>query len=312
MTHLTAYLFPGQGSQVVGMGQALAETYEEASRTFAEADTILGVSLSDLCFGGPAETLTETYNAQPAILTASIAALRALRAALPGLPEPAFFVGHSLGEYSALVAAGALQFADAVRLTRVRGELMARAGSSWPGSMAAILGVEDEQVSAICARAADETGSLVQVANFNAPGQVVVSGERSGVERASELAKEVRGRARLLAVSIAAHSALMASIADEFATHVAATPFQSPTAPVIGNLSARPLANQEQIRDELVGQLTGSVRWTESVRFMVEGGVGRFVEIGPGSVLTGLVRRIAPEAETANVAEPGDIWGLPC
>jgi [acyl-carrier-protein] S-malonyltransferase len=307
MAHLTAYLFPGQGSQSVGMGRALAERSEEARRTFDEADSILGFPLSDLCFRGPAETLTETSNAQPAILTTSIAALRARQAARPDLPPPAFLAGHSLGEYSALVASGGLHFADAVRLTRVRGELMARAGQRSPGSMAAILGIEDDRVAAICARAASETGRVVQVANYNSPGQVVISGEKPGVERAMELANEERGRSRLLAVSIAAHSALMASIVDEFAAHVAATPLASPAIPVIGNLSALPLTGPDRIRDELVGQLTGSVRWTESVRMMMEEGVDHFVEIGPGAVLIGLIKRIAPAVETANVAEPGDI-----
>jgi [acyl-carrier-protein] S-malonyltransferase len=289
------------------MGQALVQRSEEARQVFAEADRILGFPLSDLCFGGPAETLTETSNAQPAILTTSIAALRALQAARPDLPQPAFLAGHSLGEYSALVASGALQFSDAVRLTRVRGQLMARAGEQTPGSMAAILGLEDHHVAEICGRAAAETGSVVQVANYNSPGQVVISGEKRGVERALEFAKEARGRTRLLAVSIAAHSALMASIVDEFSARVAATPLGSPSVAVIGNLSARPLSDSHEIRKELVGQLTGSVRWTESVRTMMDGGVDRFVEIGPGAVLTGLIKRIAPEAETANVAEPGEL-----
>jgi [acyl-carrier-protein] S-malonyltransferase len=307
MAHLTAYLFPGQGSQSVGMGQALVQHSEEARQVFAEADEILASPLSELCFRGPAENLTETSNAQPAILTASIAALTALQAARPDLPRPAYVAGHSLGEYSALVAAGVLQFADAVRLTRVRGLLMARAGVQAPGSMAAILGLEDDRVSEICGLAAADTGSIVQVANYNSPGQVVISGEKVGVERALDLAKEARGRTRLLAVSIAAHSPLMSSIVDEFAAHVAVVPLGSPSLTVVGNLSARPLADGNQIRKELVGQLTGSVRWTESIRTMIEGGVDRFVEIGPGSVLTGLVKRIAPDVETANVAEPGDI-----
>jgi [acyl-carrier-protein] S-malonyltransferase len=309
MAHLTSYLFPGQGSQSVGMGQALAQHYEEARKTFVEADSILGFPLSELCFRGPAETLTETSNAQPALLTTSIAALRALQAARPELPPPAFVAGHSLGEYSALVAAGALQFADAVRLTRVRGDLMARAGERSPGSMAAILGIEDGQVAGICARAASDTKGVVQVANYNSPGQVVISGDKAGVERAMDLAKEAHGRARLLAVSIAAHSALMASVVDEFAAHVAVIPFDSPARclPVIGNLCARPLSSVEEIRDDLVGQLTGSVRWTDSVGYMIDGGTTRFVEVGPGSVLTGLVKRIASSVETANVAEPGDI-----
>jgi [acyl-carrier-protein] S-malonyltransferase len=315
MAHITSYLFPGQGSQGVGMGQALAQHYEEARQTFAESDAILGFQLSELCFRGPADILTETSNAQPALLTASIAALRALHAARPELPQPAFVAGHSLGEYSALVAAGVLQFADAVRLTRVRGELMARAGQRSPGSMAAILGIEDDQVAAICVRAALDTNGVVQVANYNSPGQVVISGEKCGVERAMELAKESHGRCRPLAVSIAAHSALMASVVDEFAAQVAATPFEPPARclPVIGNLSARPLSDVEQIRGELVGQLTGSVRWTDSIRYMIEGGTDHFVEIGPGAVLTGLVKRIAPLAETANVAVPEDMSGSsPC
>jgi [acyl-carrier-protein] S-malonyltransferase len=309
MAHFTSYLFPGQGSQSVGMGQALAQHSEAARQTFVESDSILGFPLSELCFRGPAETLTETSNAQPAILTTSIAAFRALQAARPDLPPPAFLAGHSLGEYSALVAAGVLQFADAVRLTRVRGELMARAGACSPGSMAAILGIEDHQVAALCLQAASESGSLVQVANYNAPGQVVISGQNAGVERAMELAREMQARCRPLAVSIPAHSALMASITNEFAAHVAAIPFElpAPSRPVIGNLSARPLSTVEQVREELVGQLTGSVRWTDSVRHMVEGGTSRFVEIGPGKVLSGLVKRIAPQAETANVAEPADI-----
>ena len=286
------------------MGQVLAQRSEAAHRAFAEADKVLGFPLSDLCFHGPAEVLTETINAQPAILTTSIAMLRALQAMRPDLPQPAYLAGHSLGEYSALVAAGSLDFSDAVRLTRVRGELMARAGERSPGSMAAILGLADDEVAATCKRAASETGSVVQVANYNAPGQVVISGEKPGVDRAMEIAKEAHGRSRLLAVSIAAHSALMASIADEFAAHVEATPFDSPSVPIIGNLTARPLANRDQIRDELVRQLTGSVRWTESVRMMVDGGADHFVEFGPGAVLTGLVKRIVPEVLAANAAEP--------
>lgn len=301
-----AFLFPGQGSQSVGMGQALAQAYECARRTFAEADEILGFSLSDLCFRGPLGVLTETSNAQPAILVTSIAALRVLAAERPDLPPPTCAAGHSLGEYSALVAAGALDFADAVRLTRVRGELMAEAGAATPGRMAAILGLEDAQVAAICAQAAAETGDVVQVANYNAPGQVVISGGESGVDAAMEIARNARGRVRVLAVSIAAHSALMALAARRFAVHVAETPFSEPQVPVVGNLTARPLTGPEEIRRELVGQLTGSVQWTESVRYMAAQ-VDRFVEIGPGQVLTGLVQRIVPGAATANVASPEDV-----
>lgn len=306
----TAYLFPGQGSQAVGMGQALADMHTVARETFAEADAILGFPLTELCFNGPAETLTETVNAQPAILTASIAVWRALRAARPDLPPACCFAGHSLGEYSALVAADALDFADAVRLTRKRGELMARAGRERPGSMAAILKLDDGMVAGLCAQAEAETGDVVQVANYNAPGQVVVSGGQAGVAALMELAKKAGGRPRALAVSIAAHSPLMASAADDFAVHVNATPFRAPSAPVVGNLAACPLENSDEIRAELVGQLTGSVQWTGSVFKLQELGAMRFVEVGPGDVLAGLVKRIVSEPQTANVRTPEDIVAL--
>lgn len=303
----TAYIFPGQGSQTVGMGQLLADAYEIARETFAQADAILGFSLSQLCFQGPSEALTETRNAQPALLTTSIAAWRAFASASGRTPDWCCVAGHSLGEYSALVAAGALEFADAVRLTRIRGELMARAGAARPGSMAAILKLDDALVAALCARAEAETNDVVQVANYNAPGQVVVSGGAKGVALLMELAREAGGRPRTLAVSIPAHSVLMSSAADEFAHHVAATPFRAPLGPVVGNLSACPLETPAEIRDELVGQLTGSVQWTGSVHKMQEMGATRFVEVGPGDVLTGLVKRIAPDAGTAALRTPADI-----
>ncbi len=314
-TSNTAYIFPGQGSQSVGMGQALAELHSVARDTFAEADAILGFELSQLCFTGPVELLTETRNAQPAILTTSIAAWRALRTARPELPAPCCVAGHSLGEYSALVAAGYLDFADAVRLTRTRGELMARAGETHPGSMAAILKLDDALVASLCAEAQAETSDVVQVANYNAPGQVVVSGGTVGVAALIELVKKAGGRSRTLAVSIAAHSALMASAAEEFARHVAATPLRAPgrqDVPVVSNLAACPLETPDEIRNELIGQLTGSVQWTSSVFKMQELGAARFVEIGPGDVLTGLVKRILPEPVIANVRTPDDLaalWG---
>jgi len=309
MTH-TAYLFPGQGSQTVGMGQALAEGYPVARDTFAEADTILGFALSALCFSGPAETLTETRNAQPALLTTSIAALRALQTARPALPSPCCVAGHSLGEYSALVAAGALRFADAVRLTRVRGELMAQAGAAHSGSMAAILRLEDAAVTTLCAQAAAETGDVVQPANYNSPGQVVISGGPAGIAAAVALAKAAGGRAMPLAVSIAAHSALMGPIAAEFAAHLAATDFSAPRFPVIGNVQAAPLTTPDEIRQELTAQLTAPVRWTASVTYMTGAGATRFVEIGAGSVLTGLVKRIAADVETATVGTAEEIGAL--
>jgi len=307
MTSSTAYVFPGQGSQVVGMGQALVAAYPAARDAFAEADEILGFSLSALCFDGPSDVLTDTRNAQPAILTASIAAWRAMGAAHPELPGPLCVAGHSLGEYSALVAAGALAFADAVRLTRARGNLMAQAGTDAPGSMAAVLKLEDEQVAALCRQAAVESGDVVQVANYNSPGQVVISGGTVGVAAATTLARAAGGRVMPLAVSIAAHSALMAPAAKEFAERVAGTPLRTPHTPVIGNVSAAALTTADAIRVELVAQLTSPVRWTESVRRMIADGANRFVELGPGTVLAGLVKRIDANVEVLNVAKPEDI-----
>ncbi len=292
------------------MGQALADVYPVARETFAEADDILGFALSELCFNGPAEVLTDTRNAQPAILTASIAAWRSLLAVRPDLAGPCCFAGHSLGEYSALVAAGALDFGHAVRLTRARGEFMARAGETRPGSMAAILKLDDGLVAALCAEASAETDDVVQVANYNAPGQVVVSGGVAGVSALMELVKKAGGRPRALAVSIAAHSPLMASAAADFAVRVDATPFRAPGAPVVGNLSACPLETPDEIRAELVGQLTGSVQWSGSVFKLQELGAARFVEVGPGDVLTGLVKRILTEPLIANVRTPEDVAAL--
>lgn len=307
MNEQTAYIFPGQGSQAVGMGRALAEAFPAARDTFAEADAILGFPLSGLCFDGPAEQLTDTINAQPAILTTSIAAWRAWRVAQPELSPPCCVAGHSLGEYSALVAAGALDFADAVRLTRARGELMAEAGRLRPGSMAAVLKLDDDRVAALCAQAATESGDIVQVANYNAPGQVVISGGPAGVAAATALLKAAGGRVLPLAVSIAAHSALMASAAHEFARRVAATPLRTPAIPIIGNIQAQPLPTADEIRTELVAQLTQSVRWTASIQYMAAAGAAQFIEFGPGEVLTGLVKRILPGALTANVRAPQDL-----
>lgn len=307
MSQRIAYVFPGQGSQTAGMGQELAEAYPVAQETFAVADTILGFALSALCFNGPAEQLTETVNAQPALLTTSIAAWRALLFAHPDLPAPCCVAGHSLGEYSALVAAGALDFADAVRLTRARGKLMAAAGAAHVGSMAAILKLDDEQVAALCVRAADESGDAVQVANYNAPGQVVISGGQAGVAAAMELARAAGGRPRPLAVSIAAHSALMAPAVRQFAEVVSATPFQTPQIPVIGNIQAQPLTTPDEIRSELVGQLTSSVRWTESIQNMARSGATCFAEVGPGEVLAGLIKRIVTDTQTRNIRTPEDI-----
>ncbi|HEX9116445.1 MAG TPA: ACP S-malonyltransferase [Anaerolineae bacterium] len=306
----TAYVFPGQGSQAPGMGQKLAQEFPIAADTFAEADAILGFPLSQLCFAGPGPELTETRNAQPAILVTSVATLRVLQAERSDLPLPGCVAGHSLGEYSALVAAGALAFGDAVRLTRARGELMARAGAQQPGSMGAIVKLTDEQVTAICAEAAAATGEVVQVANYNSPGQVVISGSQAGVAAAGERARALGGRLMPLAVSIAAHSALMASAAADFAAQVEATTLVTPTIPIYGNVHAEPLTSVVAIRTELVAQLTSPVHWTQTVRNMAAAGAQRMVEVGPGTVLTGLVRRIDGTLATANVAEPANLASL--
>jgi len=292
MTETTAFVFPGQGSQAVGMGQDLAQTYAVARDTFAEADDVLGFALSTLCFEGPEEVLNDTLNTQPALFAASMAAWRALHSA--GWSAPAVFAaGHSMGEYTALAAAGALTFADGLRLVRERGRLMKEAGERSPGGMAAILQVEAKALDDICLRASRETGKVVQVANYNSPGQIVISGDNQALEAAMQLAQAAGARRVVrLAVSIAAHSPLMAVIADEFRRAVEATPIRPPQTPVVANVTARPLAGADDIRHEMVAQLTSSVRWIESVEYMAAQGITRFVEIGPKEVLTGLVRRI--------------------
>ncbi len=296
-----AFVFPGQGSQYVGMGRDLYEAYPEARAVFDEADEILGFPLSKLCFEGPAEELNDTVNTQPAIFTMSVACLRALNPLLS--LDPLFVAGHSLGEYTALVAAGALDFADGLKLVRERGRLMKEAGEKNPGGMAAIIGLDAGTLEGICQEA-----SGVQIANYNSPGQIVISGHREALERAMGLARE-RGAKRVipLAVSIAAHSPLMRPAAEEFRRAVESTPFRRARIPLVANVTARPIVEPEEVREELVTQLTSPVRWVESVERMIEGGVDTFVEIGPKSVLTGLIRRIDRSVRTVNV---GDAAGV--
>ena len=294
-----AFIFPGQGSQYVGMGRDLYETYPEARALFDEADRILGFPLSRLCFQGPKEELNDTINTQPALLTVSVALLRLLE--LDRL-SPAAVAGHSMGEYTALVAAGALDFADGLKLVRERGRVMKESGERSPGGMAAVLGLEAETVGEICQMASQDSGGIVQLANYNSPGQIVISGHREALGRALELARE-RGAKRVipLAVSIASHSPLMRSAALALADVVAQVDFHPPRVPVVVNVTAAPITTAAEIREELVKQLTSTVRWVESVQHMIAQGVTTFVEIGPKNVLAGLIRRIDKSVRTVNV-----------
>jgi [acyl-carrier-protein] S-malonyltransferase len=288
----TAFLFPGQGSQVAGMGKDLAEAYPAARQTFEEADDVLGFGLADLCFNGPQETLDGTINTQPALYTCGIAILRALQAELPSA-KPAFVAGHSLGEFTALAAAGAMPFADGLRLVRERGRLMKEAGTQSPGAMAALLGLDAPQVREVCARASEQTGGVLVLANDNCPGQIVISGDEATIEIGLQLAQEAGAkRAVKLAVSIAAHSPLMEPASAAFRQALLAIPFQTPETTVIGNMDAAPLKAVDSLRRELDLQLTHSVRWTESVQAMLAAGIEQFIELGPKDVLTGLLKRI--------------------
>ncbi len=307
----TAFLFPGQGSQHVGMAGELAAAYPAARAALEEADEILGFALSRLMIDGPEDELTDTINAQPALLTASVAALAALeaetgvRVAAGG--DAVYVAGHSLGEYSALVAAGSISYADGLRLVRERGRLMKEAGTNAPGMMAAVLGLDEARVAAICAEVA-ATGGVVQVANDNCPGQLVISGDRAGMEAAmAALAAAGARKVVPLAVSIAAHSPLMQPAADALRAAIDATEIAAPLVPVIGNTTAQPLTAADSIRAELTAQLTGSVRWTASVEAMVGAGVTTFVEVGAGDVLTGLVKRIDRSATRIAVKDPDGV-----
>ncbi len=300
----TAFVFPGQGSQTVGMGKALAEAFPVAAETFAEADEILGFPLSRVAWEGPAERLNDTRYTQPALVVHSIAALRVLQQHLPGF-RPAFMAGHSLGELSALIAAGSMTFADGLRLTRARGEAMHAAGGG-QGGMAAVLGLDIPLLETIC-REASTAEARVEIANDNCPGQVVLSGHREALTRAMQMAREAGARRVVpLTVSVAAHSYLMAPAQEAFNRALEATPIQAPAVPVVGNIHARPLATADAVRADLQAQLTHRVRWTESVRFMLAGGITTFVEIGTGNVLSGLIKRIARQTTRLTCGLPED------
>lgn len=303
-----AYVFPGQGSQVVGMGRALADAEPSAAAVFREADAALGEAISAIAWDGPEELLNRTENAQPALLATSMAYLAVLReraAAAPAKREPAlpasdllapaFLAGHSMGQYSAMVAGGVLSLADGIRLVRERGRRMQASGEGRDGAMAAILGLDDAALPELAARAG--THGDFAIANRNAPGQVVVSGERAAIDAAAEIAKELGAKRALpLPVSVAAHSPLMREAAGGMGMVLAGVTFHDPSAPLLANADARPLESGEACRAELVEHLTTGVDWVRSVETMRAAGVDTFVEIGPGKVLTNLIKRIAPEA----------------
>ena len=306
----TAFIFPGQGSQTVGMGKALADHFPRARAVFDEVDAALGDSLSRVIFEGPEAELTLTANAQPALMAVSLAAVRVLEseAGLDLGRDATFVAGHSLGEYSALCAAGALSLADAARLLRLRGAAMQAAVPVGAGAMAALLGVELDAARDIAAAAAAATGAVCQVANDNGGGQVVLSGAKGAVEKAMEIAKE-RGvkRAVLLPVSAPFHCALMQPAADAMQAALRGATIAPPGAPVVANVTAAPTADPEEIRRLLVEQVTGAVRWRESVALMAGAGVTKFVECGAGKVLTGLLKRIAPGVSGLSVGAPDDL-----
>ena len=303
-----AFIFPGQGSQTVGMGKALYDEFAVARAVFDEVDAALGAKLSTVIFEGPIETLTLTENAQPALMAVSLAAMRVLEAeaGLDLKRDAQFVAGHSLGEYSALAAAGTFSIADAARLLRTRGQAMQKAVPVGVGAMAALIGLEFDAVAALAAEAAQ--GQVCQAANDNGGGQVVVSGDKAAVERAVEIAKAKGAkRAMLLPVSAPFHCALMAPAADVMAEALAQVKVNAPAVPVVANVRASALSQPAEIVTALVEQVTGTVRWRESVAYMARAGVTSFYEVGAGKVLSGLVKRIADGATSSAIGSPGDI-----
>jgi len=303
-----AFVFPGQGSQSVGMGKALADAFAAAREVFGEVDDALGEKLTTIMWEGPADRLTLTENAQPALMAVSLAAIRVLEreAGLDLARDAAFVAGHSLGEYSALAAAGALTLPDTARLLRVRGRAMQAAVPVGAGAMAALLGLEFDAAAAVAAEAAQ--GQVCQAANDNGGGQVVVSGDKAAVERAVEIAKgKGARRAMLLPVSAPFHCALMQPAADAMAAALAKVQIKSPAVPLVANVLARPITDPAEIVTSLIAQVTGTVRWRESVAFMASAGVDTFYEVGAGKVLSGLVKRIADGASGTAIGTPDDI-----
>jgi [acyl-carrier-protein] S-malonyltransferase len=304
-----AFVFPGQGAQTIGMGRDLAEAYPAARAVFEEVDAALDEKLSALIWDGDIETLTLTENAQPALMATSMAAMAALEAEGFGIDRASYVAGHSLGEYSALCAAGAISPGDAARLLRIRGRAMQLAVPVGAGAMAAILGLDAERVAQIAAEAAQ--GDVCQLANENDPAQNVVSGSKAAVERAVELAKAAGAkRALMLPVSAPFHCALMAPAAEEMASALSDVTLQDPKVPVVANVLATPVTSAEEMRSLLVSQVTGRVRWRSSVEWMANNGVTEIWEIGAGKALSGMIRRIAKDVVTRSIGSPADVAAL--
>ncbi len=309
----TAWLFPGQGAQSVGMGKDVLDASPAARDVLARADEALGESLTRLVLEGPEEALTLTANAQPAIVAVSCAILAAIRERVPQLAAPTFAAGHSLGEYSALVAAGALTLEDAVRLVRTRGRAMQEAVAPGAGAMAAIMGVAPDRLEAICAEVTAETaanGGVVSCANFNAPGQIVIAGSAAAVARASELANAEKGKAIALKVSAPFHCTLMAPAARVVETELAKVQILPLAFPIVANVDAQPNQDTARVKDLLVRQVTGSVRWEQAMVLMKERGVTHALEIGPGKVLAGLAKRCAKEIKVLSVLDVAALDGV--
>ncbi len=304
-----AYVFPGQGSQHVGMGRDLYDNFDSARAVFEQADEALEFPLSQLCFEGPEDELRQTINAQPALVTVSFACLKATHdmSGSNGLPPPSFVAGHSLGEYTALAAAGVLDFATTVYLARERGRLMYEAGLRKPGGMVAVIGLDEASLAEVCG----ETDT--RIANTNCPGQLVISGAKENLTKAADLTK-AKGAHRVipLAVSGAFHTPLMQSAVDGMSEIIATLPFHEPLIPIIANTTAQPITTAEQVEAELLRQLCNGVQWQRSVEYMVNDGVSTFIEIGPGKVLSGLIKRINKDVKTLNIGDATTIRNIVC
>ncbi len=301
-----AFVFPGQGAQAVGMGKDLYNSFSSAREVFKQADDVLGFSISRLCFEGPEEELNLTINTQPAMLTVSFACVKAIEEiAIANFPSPAFLAGHSLGEYTALVVSGVIDFATAVHLARERGRVMHETGLKSPGGMLAVIGLDEALVAEVC----DETGTCI--ANYNCPGQIVISGDIASLPGAMELA-HAKGANRTvsLQVSGAFHSPLMQPAQEAFSRILAKIDFRDPSVPIIANVTAQPLTTAEQVKTELVEQLCNGIQWQRSVQYMIDNGISAFIEIGQGKVLTGLIKRINRDVTIHNIGSTGAILSL--